>query len=76
MKAFGQDQRLKDLFLPTYSPWLNPIEKVWRRAKQIVAHAHPWCDDFAAFTQTILSHLADTSTQGEQLLKYVGLSPQ
>ena len=33
-------------FLPTYAPWLNPIEKVWRWLKQSVLYAHPWCDDF------------------------------
>jgi hypothetical protein len=28
--------------LPTYAPWLNPVEKVWRKWYQEVLHLHPW----------------------------------
>jgi transposase len=26
------------LYLPTYSPWLNPIEKLWRQFRRAVTH--------------------------------------
>jgi transposase len=26
------------LYLPTYSPWLNPIEMLWRHFRQEVTH--------------------------------------
>ena len=30
--------RLVRLYLPTYSPWLNPIEMVWRHFRREVTH--------------------------------------
>ncbi|MEZ4967733.1 MAG: transposase [Saprospiraceae bacterium] len=30
--------RLKLLYLPTYSPWLNPIEMLWRHYRREVTH--------------------------------------
>jgi hypothetical protein len=26
------------LYVPTYSPWLNPIERVWRQFRREVTH--------------------------------------
>ena len=34
------------LCLPTYAPWLNPIEKLWRWLKQEVIHLHRLADAF------------------------------
>jgi putative transposase len=31
-------ERLKLLYLPTYSPWLNPIEMLWRHYRREVTH--------------------------------------
>jgi len=30
--------RLVLLYLPTYSPWLNPIEMLWRHFRRVVTH--------------------------------------
>lgn len=32
------DGRLVLLYLPTYSPWLNPIERLWREFRRQVTH--------------------------------------
>ena len=32
--------RIRLLRLPTYAPWTNPIEKVWRKLNQEVLHQH------------------------------------
>jgi putative transposase len=34
------------LYLPTYSPWLNPIEMLWRQFRREVTH----CELFEAVT--------------------------
>ncbi len=34
----GAAGRLVVLYLPTYSPWLNPIEMLWRRLRREVTH--------------------------------------
>lgn len=62
------------VLLPTYAPWLNAIEKLWRLVRQDVTHAHPWCDDFTTFRAVIRDKLAQYSLGSAQLLRYVGLS--
>jgi putative transposase len=39
----GAAGRLVLLYLPTYSPWLNPIEMLWRQFRREVTH----CELFA-----------------------------
>jgi hypothetical protein len=34
--------RLQSVWLPTYAPWLNPIEKLWRWLRQDVLKMHVW----------------------------------
>lgn len=36
----GAAGRLVLLYLPTYSPWLNPIEMLWRHFRREVTHCH------------------------------------
>jgi transposase len=61
--------------LPTYAPWLNPIEKLWRKLKQEVLHMHRLRDDWQALQQRVASFL-DSFTEGSaELLHYVGLLP-
>lgn len=40
----GAAGRLVLLYLPTYSPWLNPIERLWRQFRREVTH----CELFAS----------------------------
>jgi putative transposase len=42
----GAAGRLVLLYLPTYSPWLNPIEMLWRQFRRDVTH----CELFATLT--------------------------
>jgi len=71
--ALAASPNIRLLRLPTYSPWLNPIEKVWRFARQRAAHAHSLSGDFAAFKERIRECLASASNDPQALLKYVGL---
>ena len=59
--------------LPTYSPWLNPIEKLWRKLKQDVLHLHRSANDFNALKRLVLDFLARFDTPSPDLLRYVGL---
>ena len=36
MEALFQWPRIEPVWLPTYAPWLNPIEKLWRWLRQEV----------------------------------------
>jgi len=72
--ALRKDERIHVLPLPTYAPWLNAIEKLWRLVRQEVAHAHPWCDDFNTFRATIMGKFAEFDHGSPRLLRYCGLS--
>jgi hypothetical protein len=59
--------------LPTYSPWLNPIEKFWRKLKQDVLHLHRSANDFPALKCLVLAFLARFDRPSPDILRYVGL---
>jgi transposase len=67
--------RVRLLRLPTYAPWTNPIEKVWRRLKQELLHQHDFGDDWAALKAALARWLGRWSEGSLDLLHYVGLYP-
>ena len=66
--------RLQVLFLPTYAPWLNPIEKLWRWVRQTLGHAHPYSDDFTKFKAQLQSCLAEATHKAVDMLRYCGVT--
>jgi transposase len=63
--------RLVLLYLPTYSPWLNPIEMLWRQLRREVTH----CELFVTVKALIAAALAffDRYNQcPEQILSVIG----
>lgn len=63
------------LWLPTYAPWENPIEKLWRWLKQEVAHHHRLADDWEGLKAAVAAFLARFARDSPALLRYVGLLP-
>jgi len=63
------------VFLPTYSPWLNPIEQLWRWVRQDVLHLHRFSDDWLTLKQRVLDFMARFAQPSSDLLNYVGLLP-
>jgi len=63
------------LFLPTYAPWLNPIEKLWRWLRQTVLHLHRLSDHWDTLKQRVLDFMAQFAQGSHTLLRYVGLFP-
>jgi len=63
------------VLLPTYAPWTNPIEKLWRWLKQDVLHLHPHADDLLALRALVLDFLRSFEKGSLDLLHYVGLPP-
>jgi len=73
--ALQKDSRIRVVELPTYAPWLNPIEKLWRLVRQEVSHTHPWCDDFRLFRTILAAKFSEFALGSQRLLHYCGLSP-
>ena len=67
--------KIELLRLPTYAPWTNPIEKLWRRLKQEVLHQHDFGDDWEGLKAAVTAWLGRWSGPSPGLLRYVGLCP-
>lgn len=63
------------MFLPTYAPWTNPIEKVWRKLHQDILHLHGFGDDWDGLRRRISDWLSLFVNGSTDLLRYVGLCP-
>lgn len=61
------------VWLPTYAPWLNPIEKVWRWLRQDVLKLHRLAQDWPALRQRVTAFLDQFADGSHALLHYVGL---
>jgi len=64
------------LRLPTYAPWTNPIEKVWRKLRQEVLHQHDFGDDWAGLTGAVSDWLDHARADPDGLRRYTGLRPR
>lgn len=60
--------------LPTYAPWTNPIEKVWRQLYAEVLHQHRWVDAWAELQAAVQGWLDRHAEPSPALLRYVGLA--
>ena len=61
--------------LPTYAPWTNPIEKLWRWVRQSVLHVHRLAEEWEVLQQKVLDFMAQFRDGSQELLRYVGLAP-
>lgn len=66
--------RLVLLYLPTYSPWLNPIEMLWRHFRREVTH----CELFASVKELLeaTTNFFDRyNNMKEKVLTIIGAHP-
>ena len=66
--------RLVLLYLPTYSPWLNPIEMLWWHFRREVSH----CELFVSVTALIeasLDFFRRSNAQPQKVLSIIGSHP-
>ena len=61
--------------LPTYAPWTNPIEKLWRMLKTEYLHMHRSAEDWAQLKRGVSAFLDHFDTPSPQVLRYIGLTP-
>jgi len=74
--AEAKRQRIALYRLPTYAPWLNPIEKLWRWLKQERLHHHRQADAWDALKTGLGTWLDGFAHGSDDLLRYVGLLPK
>lgn len=60
--------------LPTYAPWTNPIEKVWRKLYAEVLHLHRRATDWETLQREVQTWLDQWQQPSPALLRYTGLA--
>ena len=65
--------RLEPVWLPTYAPWLTPIEKLRRWLKGHVLKQHRLAADWLALRRRVTVFLDQFAAGSCALLRYVGL---
>jgi len=65
--------QVESVRLPTYTAWLNPIEKLWRWLRQQVLLEHHLAGEWAALRQRVRTFLDQFAHGVRDLLHYVGL---
>jgi transposase len=73
LTALADYPRIKPVWLPTYAPWLNPIEKLWRWLRQDILKMHRWVEDWPQVKQRVHDFLDQFAHGSAALLRYVGL---
>lgn len=73
LEALAAFPQIKPVWLPTYAPWLNPIEKLWRWLREDVLKLHRLASDWPALRKRVNAFLDQFATGGSRLLHYVGL---
>ena len=64
---------IEPVWLPTYAPWLNPIEKLWRWLREQVLTLHRLAGNWEALRERVNAFLDQFAEGSHALLQYVGL---
>ncbi len=70
----GAAGRLILLYLPTYSPWLNPIEMLWRYFRREVTHCELF-ENIKALIAASYAFFEQCNHQPEKVLSAIGALP-
>jgi putative transposase len=70
----GAAGRLILLYLPTYSPWLNPIEMLWRYFRREVTHCELF-ENIKALISATYDFFEQCNHQPEKVLSAIGTLP-
>ena len=73
LATLAQVPRIEPVWLPTYAPWLNPIEKLWHWLRRDVLKAHRLADDWPLLRRHVNAFLDQFARGSPALLRYVGL---
>ena len=73
LEALRQWPAVQPVWLPTYAPWLNPIEKLWRWLKQDVLKLHRLADNGEGLRRRVRDWRGQFQGGAQRLLEYVGL---
>jgi transposase len=73
LDALSELGQIEPVWLPTYAPWLNPIEKLWRWLRQDVLKMHTLGEAWESLRARVNGFLDRFASGSDDLLRYVGL---
>jgi DDE superfamily endonuclease len=73
LTALNDYPQIQPIWLPTYAPWLNPIEKLWRWLKESVLKMHRLAHDWPQLRQRVNDFIDQFARPSRTLLRYIGL---
>lgn len=75
VEAAAREHKIRLLYLPTYAPWTNPIEKLWRLLKQEVLRMHHYEEKerWPKLREWVQKFLRQYQKPSQELLRAVGL---
>ena len=73
LEAIRSYPQIHPVWLPTYAPWLNPIEKLWRWLRQDILKLHRLAGVPKELRQRVNDFLDHFAHGSRALLRYVGL---
>ncbi len=73
LTALQQWPHIVAVWLPTYAPWLNPIEKLWRWLRQQLLKLHRQASAWPVLRHQVRNFLDQFRHGSHDLLHYVGL---
>ena len=73
LEALRAYPQIEPVWLPTYAPWLNPIEKLWRWLREDILKLHRLAGDWEALRGRVNAFLDQFAKGSKPLLRYVGL---
>ena len=74
VSALADLPQIEPVWLPTYAPWLNPIEKLWRLKREQVLTLHRLAGDWDALRKRVNAFLSQFAEESHALIQYVGLT--
>lgn len=73
LSALAEMPQIEPIWLPTYAPWLNPIEKLWRWLRESVLKLHRLAGNWKEVRERVNRFLDQFAHDSQALLRYVGL---
>lgn len=73
LAALAELPQLEPVWLPTYAPWLTPIEKLWRWLREAILKLHRLAGDWSALRDRVNAFWDQVAHGSQALLRDVGL---
>ena len=75
IKTLATELGIEIINTPTYAPWTNYIEKLWKLLRDDILRLHRLSDSWTELRKRVDRYLASLFRPNAKLLRYVGLSP-